>query len=527
MANYTIRAVDHDLTNQVASLNDFVVEMYKPYPFDPTSDGLIDGKPNAGFMMIGDNRYYIVRPHEHGFVVNRVYTENPDEPDPVIRAWGRLEECQYFYQDDTRLQEWLENRMRHLLRTSPELRTSIRLRAFGPRRSEKFHPKISLWQSQEHRDMDRVTAMKPSRAFMVMFPELDHKQVIRLNDEYLQEFAPRSLSLRISKESKDFKLAYSGEQSPSENIDTTPSRKHSAHSCMRYDFDHLPIHPAEAYASGDFSIVIVTDQNDHIAGRCVVYHRSEDDLNPGPIYGVSEQALNMVQERLTLLGAKGYEDSCWIGARLKRVEYDYGFVAPYLDLTPQALTDNGTHLVIQSYGEIDASCYSGILSSHYTTCCECSCNLNEDDYWYSAYTDGHYCEECYNEEHIFCEYYQESVHKDDTTSCYRMDRQGYRDIIRVADRVVFDGELFVLCRDGEYWYTDDTVYSEYDDQWISPDDLDDYFQSDWDGEWYPNDQMCVTVDDHAVSRDELDNHEGIWEKDNQDKWRQVQKEMDV
>ena len=76
-------------------------------------------------------------------------------------------------------------------------------------------------------------------------------------------------------------------------------------------------------------------------------------------------------------------------------------------------------------------------------------------------------------------------------------------------------------------YVDDTVYSAYDDQWISPDDLDDYFQSDWDGEWYPNDQMCVTVDDHVVSRDELDNHEGIWEKDNQDKWRQVQKEMDV
>jgi hypothetical protein len=108
-----------------------------------------------------------------------------------------------------------------------------------------------------------------------------------------------------------------------------------------------------------------------------------------------------------------------------------------------------------------------------------------------------------------------------------MDRQGYRDLIRVADRVVYDGELFILCRDGEYWYIDDTVYSAYDDQWISPDDLDEYFQSDWDGEWYPNDQMCVTVDDHVVSRDELDNHEGIWEKDNQDKWRQVQKEMDV
>jgi len=279
MVAYTIRTVDPDAFRE--RNYPFVLEPYQPYSFEPVSFLDNDGnKPAAGYVWVGEDKHYVVHPHLNGFVVKKVYAEDTDETDPVLRAWGMYAHLNMWEMADFRLHRWLEKRILNLLGGESHLTCKIRYRlcAFGPRRSEKFHPKISVWQSLEHRDNDRVTAMKPARAFSLMFPELDHKTIIQINDEYLQEFAPREFTVRTSKKAEDFKRAYAGEQSPNENIDTTPFRKHLAHSCMRYDFDNLTMHPAEAYASGDFTIVYALDQNDLVAGRCVVY--TKDHIIP-------------------------------------------------------------------------------------------------------------------------------------------------------------------------------------------------------------------------------------------------------
>ena len=145
-----------------------------------------------------------------------------------------------------------------------------RIRAFNARRSDKYKGKIKVFQSHKDRDDDREVAMKPGRAISLMFPELDHKTLIGITDGFLQRFAPRKLTVHESTEPAKFYLAYAGEQSENENINTTWARKHMAHSCMRYDFNHLEVHPAEVYASGDFKIIYVLDQDDLVAGRCVV-----------------------------------------------------------------------------------------------------------------------------------------------------------------------------------------------------------------------------------------------------------------
>ena len=530
MSNYTIRAVDADLIAlRAAAFNDKVT-MYFPYKFEPTSFDDAEGvHPAAGYVTIGDNQHYIVRPDECGFVVKKIYVEDENETDPVLRAWGVWAHLSMWDMADRRFQQWLERKFIHLLSGSHDHNTCkirYRLCVFGPRRSEKFHPKISVWQSLEHRDTDRVTAMKPARAFALMFPELDHKSIIQLNDEYLQEFAPRDFTIHVSKEAKHFKDAYAGEQSPNENIDTTPFRKHLAHSCMRYDFDHLPMHPAEAYASGDFTIVYALDQNDLVAGRCVVYTNNVPP-QAGPVYGVSEQALDCIQERLEAMGACTGHDASWVGAHLKRVEYDGGFIGPYLDLTPQSLDDMGDYLVVASRGEIDASQYQGILGGHHTSCCQCNENLSEDEYWYSEYTSEHYCESCYYDEHVYCDYWQETVHQDQTIVCYRLAYGGQRESVQVYEHIVHNDDIFVMCTDDEYWHTDDVVYCECDDTWISPDDIDDYFTSDWCGELYPNDQMCNLVNGETVSKIELDEDGNIWQKNKDDEWEPVQEELEL
>jgi hypothetical protein len=345
MSTYTIRAVDADLVALRAAEFHDKVTMYQPYNFEPTHFADPEGvHPTAGYVTIGHSQHYIVRPAECGFVVKKVYVEDENETDPVLRQWGTYAHLNMWEMADHRLHKWLEKQILNLLGSENHTTCKIRYRltAFGPRRSEKFHPKISVWQSLENRDSDRVTAMKPARALALMFPELDHKTIIQLNDQYLQEFAPREFTVHVSKEADDFRRAYAGEQSPNENIDTTPFRKHLAHSCMRYDFDNLPMHPAEAYASGDFTIVYALDQNNLVAGRCVVY--TQDHIIPqvphaGPVYGVSEQAIDCIEEQLAKMGARTGHDASWIGAKLRRVEYDGGYIGPYLDLTPQSLAD--------------------------------------------------------------------------------------------------------------------------------------------------------------------------------------------
>ena len=533
MSTYTIRAVDADLVALRAAEFHDKVTMYQPYNFEPTHFADPEGvHPTAGYVTIGHSQHYIVRPAECGFVVKKVYVEDENETDPVLRQWGIYAHLNMWEMADHRLHKWLEKQILNLLGSENHTTCKIRYRltAFGPRRSEKFHPKISVWQSLENRDSDRVTAMKPARALALMFPELDHKTIIQLNDQYLQEFAPREFTVHVSKEADDFRRAYAGEQSPNENIDTTPFRKHLAHSCMRYDFDNLPMHPAEAYASGDFTIVYALDQNNLVAGRCVVY--TQDHIIPqvphaGPVYGVSEQAIDCIEEQLAKMGARTGHDASWIGAKLRRVEYDGGYIGPYLDLTPQSLADMCDYLEVSRRGEIDASQYNGVLGDHHTTCCQCSERLSEDEYWYSEYTSEHYCESCYYDEHVYCDYWGETVHQDQTVTCWRVGYGGQHETVSVYEGIVNDGDVFIECTDNEYWHVDDVVYCEYEDEFISPDNIDDYFTSDWDSELYPNDQMCNLVNGETVSKYELDEDGNIWQKNKDDEWEPVQEELEI
>jgi hypothetical protein len=527
MVAYTIRTVNPEafrLRNYP-----FELEPYKPYSFEPVSFFDHEGNaPAAGYVWVGEDKHYVVHPHDNGFVVKKVYAEDENEPDPVLRAWGVYDHLNMWEMPDNRFQKWLEKRMLNLLGGESHLTCKIRYRltAFAPRRSEKFHPKISVWQSLENRDNDRATAMKPARALALMFPELDHKSIIQLNDQYLQEFAPREFTIHVSKEADDFKRAYAGEQSPNENIDTTPFRKHLAHSCMRYDFDNLPMHPAEAYASGDFTIVYATDQNNLVAGRCVVYTANQPP-QAGPVYGVSEQAIDCIYERLTEMSAETGHDASWVGACLRRVEYDGGYIGPYLDLTPQSLADMCDYLEVSRHGEIDASQYNGVLGSHHTTCSQCSERLSEDEYWYSEYTSEHYCESCYYDEHVYCDYLGDTVHTDQTITCWRVGYGGQHESVQVYEGIINDGDVFIECTDNEYWHVDDAVYCEYEDQYISPDNIDDYFTSDWDSELYPNDQMCNLVNGETVSKYELDEDGNIWQKNKDDEWEPVQEELEI
>jgi hypothetical protein len=227
------------------------------------------------------------------------------------------------------------------------------------------------------------------------------------------------------------------------------------------------------------------------------------------------------------MGAKYDEDASWLGARLKRIECDDAFVGPYLDLIPQRLSDTGDQLVISYSGEVDASVYSGLLGGSYAECTECGRGIDEDDVYHSEYDQECYCESCYYDVHFYCEYAESDTHKSESLECRRLTHSGRTEVFLVCEHHVLNYDSFVLCTDDEWWHVDDVQYCEHDDVWISPDTIDEYFRSDWDGELYPNIMSRTTVDGEEVSSEEMDNDSGIWQKNAENLWEQVQEEMEV
>jgi len=274
MAKYQIIPNDKE---KIAAYNQHLseqVELYKTYDLEKPEIHIdySDGKTlMGGDLWINDMKFVVSSPQDNGFVVKRDWSA-PDEVDPVLRAWGSYEEVNTFRNRDDTLVAWFDLAYKRVTGHGHkrEIKCTLRIRCFAPRRSKRFAPKITLYQSARDRhDRDREVAMKPARAFSMMFPELEHKQIIELTDKYLERFATRKLFIKEGTDAADFVKAYSWEQAPTDNINTTYSRKSSASSCMRYDFDHLPVHPVSVYASGDFKMLWTEDADGRIASRCV------------------------------------------------------------------------------------------------------------------------------------------------------------------------------------------------------------------------------------------------------------------
>ena len=538
MARYWI--MPHDM-DKIAAYNQQLasqVELYKNYDVShPEINVHHDNTKElrGAVIYVGEFRYLVSYPSEVGFVVKRDWSAS-DEVDPVLKAWGNYDDVDMFRGRDDTLITWLDKAlvksgcfmlMAADIIDKPEIKCKMRLRCFAPRRSKRFAPKITMYQSARDRfEREREVAMKPARAFSMMFPELDHKQIIELTDMYLNRFATRKLFIKEGTDAKDFVKAYSWTQAPTDNINTTYQRKSSASSCMRYDFEHLPVHPVSVYASGDFKILWSEDADGKIASRCVVRVMPDGIYRGGPIYGVSEQAIDLIEHHINANGGEYGCDGAWEGARLLRKPVDDdedSFYAPYLDPEPRRLHDNGEYLVISDDGEIDANGYQGTLGVYECQCETCGCGLGEDDYYFSEYTECRYCNDCYYEEHFYCEYADADYHVDQSYIVYvpAGTRNGYAEE-RVSDWAVEYGDDFICCdNDDEYWHTDLAYYCEHEDIYVSQRALDagTYFISDWDNECYPDELIAVTDTGDTISIGEAQGDElehdpllNIWRK---------------
>ena len=128
---------------------------FKEYPVSDVSHGH-DNDISGNITLDNGESFYFVSHSLQGFIVKRVYVENPCESDLVLRKWGAHEDYQYFRSADKRLRDWIGRNMdMHCfgdIRPVVQVKTTHRLLAFEPVRSKIAHGKIAIYQSQKDRE---------------------------------------------------------------------------------------------------------------------------------------------------------------------------------------------------------------------------------------------------------------------------------------------------------------------------------------------------------------------------------------
>ena len=474
---------------------------------------------SSGYVEIGGTIHQITST-EHGFKVIKARNNY----DPVLDNWGYILtrsnkgicEVRIRYMcniRDASLVNWMMNYLNKALGGTPKL-LPLRLRCIDPFRSEKFVGKISLTKSYEDRVRARETALKVGKAFKFIMPELNSDELGAMVDAYNIRWGGRDFKVHTSRDPKVFASVYKEKnQALMQNPRTTHERKSIACSCMRYEFEDQPYHPAYVYGSGDFEIYYTADGEGQIGSRCVVYNTDKTDRpQAGPIYGVCEESMNLIQRELDKINAECIRPN-WVGARLLHIPHNDGVIGPYLDVEPRSLAIvNDLYLEVSHNGDYDASEYGGVLGDSYR-CDDCGTNVCEDNV--RCYEDETYCEDCFCERYDYCEWPADYLPHDQMVCVYP------------HEYYVWEGcENLAQCTDGEWWDTEHCYYVEGENVWISEDTYsEDYFTSDWDNEVYHNDDAAHTVDGELVGIVEVE--DAGYKKNDDEKWYDPQGELDL
>ena len=376
----------------------------------------------------------------------------------------------------------------------------------------KGNPKqIAIYESRDKMDRGIRLIGKPARLIKRMIPFLSETEcnafAVWWNETFIA--ASEGLELIVSKDQSAFKDAYSTcDDRLTRNTGPNYSRniKPLDCSCMRDSFSHLPIHPAESYASGDFTIVYVKAK-ELIAARCVV-QTNKTPYRAGPIYTQSQVAADMIQSWLTDNNA---DFDSFYGAKMLREEYDSCYVLPYLDCG-SGLSEYDSNYLIIDKGDIDSTSTSGLVSIRDLSYCEdCDESFDSDDMEYI--NNRCICPSCRNNNYFYCYESHEYVNNDDGVEVYYY---GYNNRTRSDTYSLTWAENNAMyCEsDGEYWKADCVVYVESESEYY-PMHSDDIFQSDDDGEYYLFEEKVSIFNGESWTKDQAINagytlHNGIY-----------------
>ena len=246
-----------------------------------------------------------------------------------------------------------------------------------PHPSKSEPGKLAYTPSPEYGTQDRQLRCTPGSYLAKFYPILPASEVQRLALLFAGEH--ERIDLLLATEPDDIVEVYT----------TGPN------SCMGHDESYFNghLHPTYVYGAGDLAVAYLKPDG-RINARVLCW---PEQKVYGTTYGDCERLRSA-------LAAEGYESGSLEGAKILKVEDDNGsgYIMPYID-SYYSVDDCGSHFEIASCGDTPADSVDGTTSSR--RCCECGCNMCEDEtYWltdredYACCDCASYCEDC--DEHV-------------------------------------------------------------------------------------------------------------------------------
>lgn len=410
---------------------------------------------------------------------------------------------------------------------------------YQPDKAEKDSDLMAIYTSldkynQESKDGKGIrTVGKPAKMFRRMFPFVDELACNQFAELWKETFLGLSLSVKSGVGRESFKKAYQGELSkelnPSCGWQNGLNVKSLSSSCMRPENFESGDHPGEVYGSKDFKAFWVEDEKGRVAARVVVCvnNASGPCFIPGPVYSVSNNAVELIRVELIKEGWKGesYGESDWKGAKILAIEYDSdSWLMPYVDLDSRLeLLDCGELFVFNPRGDYTASSTSGYIAKEDEN--KITCNQRgerfdpaSESYVYLESEGGYYCESCADIHLFYCSHLGEYVPNGETSEVYYLGR-GWSNTVRRYQETVSDsylqsgnGDFVYSGSDSNWWKAEDVTFCESESDYIPNDNIgegDDYILSSESGELFPKDDMIQLPNGNWVNKEtELDKE--VW-----------------
>lgn len=302
----------------------------------------------------------------------------------------------------------------------------------------------SLRHYKEGREV-RTRLGKYLRKYQALFC-LEEKEIKQLTDWHFSQLEAR----------KGWKVDWRESNDPDGWWDSYYNNT-TVSSCMAKDYCERAI-KSYAHEKSDMKLAYLYRTNNDTGramtiGRAIVRGQHYVRVYPDPNGNAEGQYLR------NWLEGQGYTHSaeCLKGALLKAVEYEhdsYHYYAPYVDGEYQRayLDDEDEYLIIDDDGDYTLTNTSGNTSEEeddeYTRYCEmCDHDTHEDSIRYIEYYDREYCDDCIDNDFLWCENVDNYRLPEDCVYC-QSDGENYAE----------DGEM------------SDVVYSETQDSyWLKED----------------------------------------------------------
>lgn len=275
---------------------------------------------------------------------------------------------------------------------------------------------VAYYQSVDKFIRGIETRTKPGRFLAKFFPNLTPDQVRQYANDYLVATAPKRLHLARTME----EIITAIDEGPSESCQTrgyynkTPNKTPNE---SPWYAGH--IHPAACYASGDFEVAYVTDNNN--PASIVDLHAGAQRITARAICNAKSKTVARIYgdaaKLLPILTSAGYTqvERALVECRLLKIENEggSGWIMPYVDA---GIGSGGGSLNVEDYYDPDSGKSYWMLvapdTGEYSTyegydkkgvmagkerhhCPRCNAAHDDaDDIRYSDYEGTHYCSDC-------------------------------------------------------------------------------------------------------------------------------------